>query len=123
MIRGREIVFAPAVAHAGFADPPGRIETQIAEQVARPAATVTVTLQALLGGKHAVAAVGRELAIEIALVAEQPEPALRLPHDARSLDDRGNGRGLRRFFADILGRRPVEPNTREQQRTEEGGTE
>ena len=57
------------------------IDAQVLDHVLGPAAAVGVAREPLLGGEHAVAAVGRHMALEIGLVAEQAEAVLHLPVD------------------------------------------
>ncbi len=106
MVGRGEIVFAFAVTHAGFGDSAARIQAKLADELPRPAAAVAGARQTLLGREFPVAAMRGELALEIPLVAEQPEPALHFPGD------------LRRLVACDLGKgRSLEAMTQEQQRT------
>src|SRR5437667_2746718 len=96
MLGRGEIIFAFAVTHAGFGGSAGRIQAKLADELPRPAAAVAGARQTLLGREHPVAAMRRELALEIPLVAKQPEPALHFPGDLRRLVacTLGNSRSL-----------------------------
>ena len=75
---------------------PGAVDAEPLDRVARPAPTVGLALQAILGGEQAVAPVGGDMALEIGLAAEQAEAVLDLPLDVRPdaarLGERGGGR-------------------------------
>ena len=81
MIDGAQIIFLLAVAQAAFRQPPGLVDAQIVDHVARPAAAVGGARQPLFGGENAVAAMGGDVAAEIGLVAEQPKAVAHLPFD------------------------------------------
>ena len=94
MLGRGEIIFAFAVTHAGFGDSAARIQAKLADELPRPAAAVAGACQTFLGREHPVAAMRGELALEIPLVAEQPEPALHFPGDLRRLVARDLGKGF-----------------------------
>ena len=81
MIGGAEIIFLLAVAQAGLRHPPGLVDAQIVDHVARPAAAVAGMRQPLLGGQNAVAAIGGNVPAKIGLVAKQPEAIPHFPFD------------------------------------------
>ena len=83
MIARREKSLARAVAVADVQKLAGAIEAQSLDHVARPAAAVAVARQPLLGGKHAVVAIGGNVALEVGLAAKQAKAVLDLPVDAQ----------------------------------------
>ncbi len=83
MILGTEVVLFFAVALAGFDDFARAVDAQMTEHVLGPAATVAGECQPLLGGQHAVAPVGGDMALEVPFVAEQAKPVLHLPDDVQ----------------------------------------
>src|SRR5262249_8658327 len=91
VIARRQIAFALAVALAEFQQPAGTVDAQPFDRVARPAATVALARQALLGREHATAARRGNVTLEIGLAAEQAESVLHLPPDVWC----GAGCGLR----------------------------
>jgi hypothetical protein len=83
MIARRQIVLALPVAIAEFQQPARAIEAQPFDDIARPTAAVTFLCQAPLGREHATMAHGVHVTLEVGLAAEQPEPVLDFPLDAR----------------------------------------
>ena len=83
MIARRQIVLAFPVAIAEFQQPARTIEAQPFDDIARPTAAVTFLCQAPLGREHATMAHGGHVTLEVGLAAEQPEPVLDFPLDAR----------------------------------------
>jgi hypothetical protein len=88
MIGGRQIDLACAVALAEFHQAAGAVDAETLDRVARPAAAVALLGEPLLGAENAVVAPGCDMALEIALAAEQTKPVLDLPLDARARRER-----------------------------------
>jgi hypothetical protein len=84
-----EVVLAFAAALAGLRQPACGGEAQLSDHVLGPAAPVGGGRQPLLGAEHAAADVGRDMALEVGLAAEQPEAVLDLPDDAELAGGRG----------------------------------
>ncbi len=91
MVARAQIIFALAVAVAGFQQLARPVDAQPLDGVARPAAAVALAREPLLRRQHRVG-VGRDVALEIGLAAEQAEAVLDLPLDGRSGVRLGKGR-------------------------------
>src|SRR6202044_2384699 len=83
VIARREVILFFAIALAGLHQVAELVDAEIADDVLGPAQARGVALQPLLGGEHAVAAAGRDLAQEIGFAAEQAETVLDLPGDVK----------------------------------------
>ncbi len=83
VIRRRQVRFAHAVALAGFGQPAVAVEAKAIDHVARPSASVVALLKPCLGGQNAVAAIRRQMVLEIGFAAEQAEAVLHLPFDTQ----------------------------------------
>ena len=98
MVVRRQIDFTRAVAIAVFHQPAGAIDAEALDHVACPAAAVGVDGKAALGTENAIVAPGGNVALKVALAAEQPEAVLDLPLDARlggrALRERGRIRAV-----------------------------
>jgi len=77
----RQVVFLLAIAVAGVQQATGAVDTQLVDQVLRPAAPAAVALKHVLGGELAAGPAGDDMAPEIGIAAEQAEAALHLPLD------------------------------------------
>ena len=84
MVARRQIILPRSVAVAGVQELAGAVDAQPLDRVARPAAAVAFAREAVLGRQHAVAAIGRDMALEIGFAAKQAKPVLDLPLDART---------------------------------------
>src|SRR6202034_2737859 len=74
-----EVAFLDAVAFAGLQEIAGRVDAKIADDIFGPAQTSGSPLEPILRCEDAVAAIGRFLAQEVGLLAEQPEALFHFP--------------------------------------------
>ena len=110
-ISERKFPTGTPVAIAEFQQPARAIEAQPFDDIARPTAAVTFLCQAPLGREHATMAHGGHVTLEVGLAAEQPEPVLDFPLDAR----RTGG-----FFSARARSPPQHENTTRKARTKTG---
>ena len=84
----REIILLRCIPLAPLHELAGALDAEPLHGIACPAAAVAFALEAILRREEPVAAVGRDMTLEVRFAAKQPKAVLHLPFDARTGEPR-----------------------------------